>query len=234
MRRLLCVIYCDFDGESHLRLCPQSNYSSSFNGFVERKMDSSPLLSQESKSEMSFKVKWNKADIYKLAICWALTLTTSTLLTVIIHHVFIHFLLELLMESDLAYTCFCFRPSVPWLLLKLECLTPWRHLPSAYFSWGQPSPQCPLGTSLENLADLEVQLTYLDCFWCTISVMTFSLDWLGFTIGCLSQMLGSFLGVGAMYLNDKTLLFMGCLCVGLGQVILILRNVQRDDDGFVC
>lgn len=25
---------------------------------------------------------WNKSDIVKLAICWALTLTTSTLLTV--------------------------------------------------------------------------------------------------------------------------------------------------------
>lgn len=38
-----------------------------------------PLLSEFSPP---VKPAWNKADIYKLSICWALTLTTSTLLTV--------------------------------------------------------------------------------------------------------------------------------------------------------
>lgn len=39
----------------------------------------------------------------------------------------------------------------------------------------------------------------------------------GFTIGCLCQVIGSILGVGAMYLDDATLLFLGCFFVGLGQ-----------------
>lgn len=42
---------------------------------------------------------------------------------------------------------------------------------------------------------------------------------LGFTIGCVCQVIGSILGVAAMYLNDPTTLFMGCMFVGLGQVI---------------
>lgn len=46
---------------------------------IKKTMDQ-PLLSSD--SAPSLKPSWNKADIYKLSICWALTLTTSTLLTV--------------------------------------------------------------------------------------------------------------------------------------------------------
>ena len=46
---------------------------------IKKTMDQ-PLLSSD--SAPSVKPSWNKADIYKLSICWALTLTTSTLLTV--------------------------------------------------------------------------------------------------------------------------------------------------------
>lgn len=42
---------------------------------------SDPLLKSDDGSRND-DAAWDLSDIYKLAICWALTLTTSTLLTV--------------------------------------------------------------------------------------------------------------------------------------------------------
>ena len=39
----------------------------------------------------------------------------------------------------------------------------------------------------------------------------------GFLVGCISQLIGSFLGYLAMTTNQLYLLYISCLCVGLGQ-----------------
>jgi len=40
---------------------------------------------------------------------------------------------------------------------------------------------------------------------------------LGFSVGCASQVLGAGLGVLALTISNLTLLYLGCLCVGFGQ-----------------
>ena len=42
-----------------------------------------PPLERKSTFSAIGQAIWNRADILKLALCWALTLTTSTLLTVL-------------------------------------------------------------------------------------------------------------------------------------------------------
>lgn len=39
----------------------------------------------------------------------------------------------------------------------------------------------------------------------------------GFLVGCISQLIGSFLGYLAMTTSQLYLLYISCLCVGLGQ-----------------
>jgi hypothetical protein len=57
-------------------------------------------------------------------------------------------------------------------------------------------------------------------------------------VGCAAQVVGSGFGTLAMFLNDPILLFIGCFCVGLGQVAPIPSSVlipyhNRVSDNFI-
>ena len=131
-----------------------------------KKMDE-PFLSDRSKSDASAsKSKWSKSDIYKLAICWALTLTTSTLLTTI-------------------------GPLAAVEIGVSDSLAPFT---IGIFLMGAAISSVPSGFFFRKYGRIG-----------------------GFTIGCVCQVIGSILGIGAMYLNDQAALFIGCMFVGLGQ-----------------
>jgi hypothetical protein len=137
-------------------------------------------------------------DIFYLTICWGLTLTTSTLLTV----------------------------SLFWILFE-----------SAIDDWpaSSQSPRCPGPFS----SFYHWRLPFGSCLFCCkcycYEFVSFPQvpsgelfrrggRYLGFTVGCACQVLGSFLGGVGMASHNSVFLYLGCALAGLGQVFLSLSH----------
>ena len=129
-----------------------------------------------------------KLDITKLALCWALTLTTSTLLTVRINSFF-------LFCSSLYFLLIFFLKTIGPLAAKdigaSDSLAPFT---IGTFLIGAAVSSVPSGKLFNKYGR----------YW-------------GFAWGCICQIIGSALGSFAMMAENLPLVFIGCFFVGLGQ-----------------
>ena len=144
-----------------------------------------------------------KMDITKLALCWALTLTTSTLLTVSVS--------SNPSSDGLKSVSIC-----SWLVCCTLLSLSSHHIylqtvgPLAAKEIGANDTLAPftIGTFLIGAAASSVPSGKL--------FKAYGRYW-GFAFGCACQLAGSALGAFAMISESLPLIFIGCFCVGMGQ-----------------